>query len=198
MNNKYKDSLYGFIVGDALGVPVEFRDRNYLKKHPVIDMLGYGTHPVPEGTWSDDTSMTLAEIDSIAEKNTIDYDDIMNKFVNWVNKSDYTGNGKFFDIGITTRKALVNYINGIDAIECGGRSINDNGNGSLMRMLPFIMYSIEKELSVEDEIKLLDEASSLTHGHEISRLGCKIYCDFMKSLYQGKSIDEAFNDISQN
>ena len=79
--NKYKDSLYGFIVGDALGVPVEFKSRLSLKNNPVTDMMGFGTHPVPSGTWSDDTSMTLAEIDSIGEKDAIDYYDIMDKYV---------------------------------------------------------------------------------------------------------------------
>ena len=191
--NKYKDSLYGFIVGDALGVPVEFNPREVLKKNPLTEMVGYGAHLVPAGTWSDDTSMTLAAMDSISEIGGIDYNDIMNKFVNWVNKSDYTSTGKFFDIGISTRKAIANYNNGLDPLDCGGRSIYDNGNGSLMRILPFVIYSIEKKLSEEDEVRLINDASSITHAHEISRLGCKIYCDFIKCIFEGKNIDEAFD-----
>lgn len=37
-NRCYKGGLWGLIVGDALGVPVEFQDREELEKNPVIDM----------------------------------------------------------------------------------------------------------------------------------------------------------------
>jgi len=40
-------------VGDALGVPVEFTGRQTLRRDPVTDMVGYGTHNQPAGTWSD-------------------------------------------------------------------------------------------------------------------------------------------------
>ena len=47
-------AVMGHIVGDALGVPVEFVPREKLAKAPVTGMLEYGTHHVPRGTWSDD------------------------------------------------------------------------------------------------------------------------------------------------
>ena len=49
------NTLYGAIVADALGVPVEFKDRDYLIENPVNDMIGYGTYNLPKGSWSDDT-----------------------------------------------------------------------------------------------------------------------------------------------
>ena len=52
-------------VGDALGVPVEFVQREVLKSSPVESMEGYGSHNQPVGTWSDDTSMVLATLDSM-------------------------------------------------------------------------------------------------------------------------------------
>lgn len=54
-----KGSLYGFFVGDALGVPVEFIGRETLKNNPITDMEEYGTHNQPKGTWSDDSSMVI-------------------------------------------------------------------------------------------------------------------------------------------
>ena len=197
MNDRFKNSFYGLIIGDALGVPVEFCNRNILKKNPLTEMKGFGTHNVPAGTWSDDTSMTLATMASIGEKKCIDYNDIMDKFMNWINKSDYTGTGMFFDIGISTRKAIQNYNAGINPLECGGKSIHDNGNGSLMRILPFVIYSFKNNLQEDDEIDLINDASSITHAHEISQMGCVIYCEFMKCLYTGKSIDEAFEYLSK-
>ena len=60
-----KSMLYGFATADALGVPVEFKSRKILQKNPVTSMQGFGTYNQPAGTWSDDTSMTLATMESI-------------------------------------------------------------------------------------------------------------------------------------
>lgn len=35
------NALFGLAVGDALGVPVEFKSRAYLTQNPVEDMKGY-------------------------------------------------------------------------------------------------------------------------------------------------------------
>lgn len=53
----------GLVIGDALGVPVEFASRDELKENPVTDMIGYGTHNQPAGTWSDDSSMAVATME---------------------------------------------------------------------------------------------------------------------------------------
>ena len=60
----------GVVIGDALGCPVQFIDRAELASGPVDDMEGYGTYNMPEGTWTDDSSMTLALLASIREKGT--------------------------------------------------------------------------------------------------------------------------------
>lgn len=78
MKNKIKAVMIGHAVGDALGVPVEFCSREELSLNPVKDMLEDGTYPVPAGSWSDDTSMSLAALDSLASGN-LDYDDINDK-----------------------------------------------------------------------------------------------------------------------
>lgn len=64
--NKIKAVVIGHAVGDALGVPVEFCEREELAKNPVTDMRGFGSYPVPAGAWSDDTGMSLAALDSLA------------------------------------------------------------------------------------------------------------------------------------
>lgn len=56
--NTLKSAIYGLAVGDALGVPYEFKFRGAFE---CTDMIGYGTHNQPEGTWSDDTRVPLAE-----------------------------------------------------------------------------------------------------------------------------------------
>ena len=92
-------------------------------------MREYGTYNQPKGTWSDDSSMTIATVTSIINKSKIDYEDIMNEFINWYHYDKYTNSesGKF-DIGNTTRNALINYYNGKSALESGGMREGDNGN----------------------------------------------------------------------
>ena len=74
-----KAGIIGFAVGDALGVPVEFLSRDLLQKYSLKNMIGFGSHNVPEGTWSDDTSLMIATMDSIKEKGDINFEDIMYK-----------------------------------------------------------------------------------------------------------------------
>ncbi len=189
--------LIGFSIGDALGVPVEFTSREERNKNPIKEMKGYGTYNEPEGTWSDDTSMTIATIDSIIKNNEINYDDIMSNFLLWCLDAKYTATNKVFDIGITTSNALNNYkYKGLKATECGSLEFNQNGNGSLMRMLPIVFYLFVSKLDEEEKIKVINDVSSLTHAHEISRLGCKIYSDYiLRLLINNYDKADAYNYI---
>lgn len=93
-----KDAIYGFIIGDALGVPYEFNNRGMFK---CTDMIGHGTWNQPVGTWSDDSSMTLATLDSIKKTGKIDLNDMRKRFEDWAFNGAYTANGNVFDIGTT-------------------------------------------------------------------------------------------------
>ena len=191
-----KDSLYGFIVGDAFGVPVEFQDREELQNNPVVDMLEYGTHHVPKGTWSDDTSMTLATMDSLSVNNGIDYNDMMERFVEWSSNAMYTATDTVFDIGITTRKALYNYYsNKNNPVGCGLDDVRSNGNGSLMRIMPVCFYLSNRRMNEDDKVNIINNISSLTHAHEISKMGCYIYNKFIDALLHGKDKNAAYNYI---
>ena len=53
-NGDLSDAVYGAVIGDALGVPFEFKERGSFK---CTGMIGYGTHNQPAGTWSDDSSL---------------------------------------------------------------------------------------------------------------------------------------------
>ncbi len=94
------DGIYGFIVADALGVPVEFQCRKLLDENPVTDMMGYGTYNLPIGTWSDDSSMTLCTYDNIVKNKS--FNNLMQDFLNWYKKGYMTPHGRCFDIGNTT------------------------------------------------------------------------------------------------
>ncbi len=65
-NKTIYSALFSVAIGDALGVTVEFRSREYLKANLVTDMLAYGTHNQPEGTWSDDSSLKFCLAEMLA------------------------------------------------------------------------------------------------------------------------------------
>lgn len=181
-----KGSIWGLIIGDALGVPVEFKDRESLRTHPVTDMREYGTHHQPKGTWSDDSSMMLCTLDSLC-KGRIDYNDMMKKFSSWLFDDEYTPYGEAFDYGGATYRAIDRYRNGTAPLACGGTARCDNGNGSLMRILPVVLYQFEKcqHFVWNYRPMMLDpihEASSLTHAHSTSMVGCGLYAQYLGAM----------------
>ncbi len=193
MKSKYLGGLMGFVIGDAFGVPVEFMSRHELLKNPVTKMIGNGTYNLPAGTWSDDTSMMIATIDSINSKQAIDLLDIALKFVAWKNHATYTALGEVFDIGNTCLKAISNFEESHNPTTCGLKDINSNGNGSLMRILPIAYYAVEKRLKEDEILSVVREISSLTHAHEISIMGCYIYIRYAIFLLNGKDKYSAYS-----
>ena len=196
-NNNCKNGIYGLAIGDALGVPVEFLTRDYLTKNPVQDFMEDKVNELPKGTWSDDTSMTIATMDSINDKHSIDIEDMILKFISWMDNAEYTATGECFDIGNTVFSALIKYKNAPQMnMTYGENSLNSNGNGSLMRILP-ISYYINK-CGIKDEstiLKIVKDVSSITHSHEISILSCYIYVLFSNQLLNGIDRNEAYKYI---
>ena len=186
MDNIWKSGIYGLVVGDAMGVPVEFTSGEDRRLDPVTDMIGYGTYNQPEGTWSDDSSMALATLVSIRDKGEIDYKDIMERFHDWCMNGTYTPFDEVFDIGIATSRAIMKYSNGAKPLESGGKTEWDNGNGSLMRILPVCLYIVEqqkyKKLSDGEAIDIIHNCSALTHAHLRSKIACGIYYFLVKAV----------------
>ncbi len=215
LNDCVKSGIFGLVVADALGVPYEFNSRDFCDRNPMADMIGYGTYNQPEGTWSDDSSIALACLDGLSNFNLkenlndltienfseiFDYTDIMTKIANWRYKKDYTPHGEVFDIGGTTRDAIYNFhYNGVDALLAGGDSPRDNGNGSLMRILPiaFVIYflSLKYEFSQNEEMKTIHNLSSLTHRHIRSQMACGIYVKIAIELLKNK-FEESEDDLT--
>ena len=206
--NTWLDGIMGVVVGDALGVPYEFRSREEIKKDPATDMRGYGTYNMPPGTWSDDSSMTLASLVSLNESRRkgepVDFQDMMERFVFWAVKGEYTPYGEMFDIGGTTLDSIHRYRkNGQDIFACGGSGEHDNGNGSLMRIMPVCLFAYELQkdhgISDEDAITLIHTASGLTHNHIRSKVACGLYYFCVRAILDedGSLLDRLQSGIDQ-
>jgi ADP-ribosylglycohydrolase len=194
--NYYKDVLFGIAVGDALGVPVEFRSRESIAQKPVTDMMGFGSHDQPPGTWSDDSSLTFCLADVLAEG--YDLQHIANSFVGWLYDELWTARGEVFDVGIATRAAIERVLRKVRPDLAGGFDESSNGNGSLMRILPLLFYI--KNKPIEERFAITKDISSITHGHIRSVIACFYYLEFARKLLTGTDLfviyDELKADIS--
>lgn len=102
--DRRRGSLIGLAVGDALGVPLEFKSPGTFE--PVNNMVGGDPFNLNPGEWTDDTSMALCLAESLIEKNGFDPKDQLKKYCKWYHYGYLSVNGRCFDIGNTTRDAL--------------------------------------------------------------------------------------------
>ena len=180
--------IYGLVVGDALGVPVEFEKRD---TYSITDMVGYGTYNQPPGTWSDDTSLTLALMEHLGEKSDLSI--LMDKFVSY--RDGYlTPFGYFFDIGIATNEAIERYLSGISPEVCGGKDERSNGNGALMRISPLV-FLLLKNFNLINQVKVIKKYTTVTHGHPRSIVASIIYLFLLKDMLFNDSLPEVLDSV---
>jgi ADP-ribosylglycohydrolase len=186
---KILSGLMGVCIGDALGVPVEFTTRAERQQAPVTSMLGYGTWNQPPGTWSDDSSLTLCLAESLCDGFSLDA--IAQSFYRWYSEGYWGAHHQVFDIGGTTRQAIMNWHHGALPLKAGGTSESSNGNGSLMRILP-MAYFYDQTWSFSELIERVHQVSCITHGHLRSQMACGIYISLAIELLEGLKPDIAY------
>lgn len=173
-----RDAVYGVAVGDAVGLPVQFEDRDSYK---LEDMIGHGTFDMPPGSWSDDTSLTIATCDSIRRNNgKVVIEDIRKRFTLWLLRGHYTPFGEAYDVGKTCLRAI--------ADQKGQNDEWSNGNGSLMRIVPLAFVNG----ITDEEIRAV---SAITHAHPRSMEGCVYYVRIAKGLLEGNDLRSLIEEI---
>jgi ADP-ribosyl-[dinitrogen reductase] hydrolase len=161
---RLEGGIWGALVGDALGVPFEFRSPDSIRAEDVR-MVSGGVHGQPAGTWSDDGALTLALLDSLLSAG-FDTADQARRYLAWADEGAYTpdGDGRF-DIGGATATALGRIRAGIPAESAGGTDERSNGNGSLMRTLPIAL--VGRDLDDATLVEQAHRASAVTHAHPV-------------------------------
>ncbi len=189
--DRVNGALLGLSAADAVGVPYEFKSRNLMKKNPASDMIGFGTHNQPAGTWSDDSSLSFCLAESVAEG--FDLKNLAEKCLAWKEKAYWTAHGNVFDIGITTSSSLSRYVRNRDPLTSGAVGERENGNGSLMRILPLIFYI--RDMNADERFRTVKEVSSITHSHIISVIACFIYTEYSILILKGEDRFSSFSIV---
>lgn len=188
--------IFGHAVGDALGVPVEFSTREDLLQHPVTDLMESVAQDLPKGAWSDDTSMVLCTMASLTERGAIVLEDIMLRFSQWATKGAFTPQGHAFGMGRTTCRAIADYLHGR---HYGCKTEQDCGNGSLMRILPIVLYQhiTGTGSTVEQRIDAVHKVSALTHAHPRAMTACGIYAFVLEALLEGDGFSAVLRGLER-
>jgi ADP-ribosyl-[dinitrogen reductase] hydrolase len=185
--NRIRGGLVGLLVGDALGVPYEFHRPEVLPSHDAIE---YSPPPgfershsgVPPGTWSDDGAQALCLLATLLDRGCLDLEDFSRRLVRWYDEGYLAVDGIVFDIGITTGRAIRGLRAGALPQNAGPAGADDNGNGSMMRVLPLALWhqGTDEELVRDAQLQ-----SRVTHGHMRSQVCCALYCLWARRMLEG-------------
>ena len=184
---RLEGGLIGLLVGDALGVPYEFRAPERI---PAPELIDYDPPPgfdrahkgTPPATWSDDGAQALCLLDSLLVCDRFDAEDFARRLLRWADEGYLAVDGRVFDIGITTSTALANIRAGVPALGAGPTAEHALGNGSLMRALPLALWNhgTDAELAADAAAQ-----SRVTHGHPRAQVCGALYC-----LWARRILDE--------
>ena len=172
-------AVMGHLVGDAVGVPYEFKPASAIGE---VRFGAKGTHNQPPGTWSDDGALMLALLDSLL---TCGFDtaDQGRRAVEWFRRGAYTPDGTVFDYGAATREAIAAVERGVPAEKAGPTHERASGNGSLMRILPLAL--VEREATDAELVAMAHRASRVTHGTAAAQVACALYVLVARRLLSG-------------
>ena len=172
-------AVWGHLVGDAAGVPYEFRPPEQIG---TFVFGASGTHGQPPGTWSDDGALMLALLDSLTQAG-FDPEDQGRRICAWYRSGAYAPGGLVFDVGNTTLTAIRALEAGVPALQAGPTGQWSNSNGSLMRVLPLAL--VGRDMSDAELIAQARRASCVTHGALAPQLACALYVLTVRELLRG-------------
>ena len=185
--DRIEGGLLGLLIGDALGVPYEFHAPEDLPPPSEIEMTppaGFRRAHVgvPPGTWSDDGAQALLLLDSLVANSGLDLEHFGQGLTRWLHQGFWAVNNSVFDIGIQTSTAINRLMQGVPADRSGPSEESRNGNGSLMRVLPLVLW----HQGPDDELVHLAARQCLpTHGHPRSQVACAQYCLWARRVLDG-------------
>lgn len=191
---RIRGAIYGLLIGDAVGVPYEFKAPSQLPEIDQIDMIppvGFArTYAnLPVGTWSDDGAQALCLLASLLDRRAFDSKDFMQRICRWYQSGYMAVDAHVFDVGIQTVEAIHRYQSGIPLDQVAQNNERCNGNGALMRVLPLAIWH-----QGSDEALITDAyaQSHITHAHLRSKVCCALYCLWVREIFNDLGIHESW------
>lgn len=181
-----KQAVLGFAIGDAVGIPYEFKKRDTFRCMDMRESRWNDAHFIlPLGAWSDDTSLMLCVLDALSKEIAADkvYKRWRKNAIAWAYLGKFTNHIYLipYDIGISCRRGINCMI-----FHKKNRKANDirsNGNGGLMRMLPLAFLEYKND---EERLNAIQLFNCCSHNHIISHIGCLIYVKLLEQLCKDK------------
>lgn len=181
LSERYRGALLGLACGDAIGTSVEFQPRGSFPN--LTDMVGGGPFNLKPGQWTDDTSMALCLAESLLTKAGFDAADQMGRYLNWWHWGYLSSTGECFDIGMTVRDALTRYQETGDPF-AGSVAPNTAGNGSLMRLVPVVLYYFPDRERIRT---FAADSSRTTHAAPEAIECCQLFAELIGKALQSVS-----------
>lgn len=179
--SRFRGSLLGLAIGDALGTTLEFSQRDSLPA--VTDIVGGGPFKLKPGEWTDDTSMAICLAHSLIRKEYSNPKDQMDLYMLWWQKGVFSSNGRCFDIGNTVMDALARYQTTGQA-NSGSTDPMSAGNGSLMRLAPVALFYFS---NIDECVKQCGSSSLTTHGAKEAVDSCRYFGALLHGAIRGES-----------
>ena len=188
--DRYRGSLVGLAVGDAVGTTLEFTPPEHVE--PIDDMVGGGPFGLKPGQWTDDTSMALCLAKSLVATKGFDPVDQMRRYCAWLSDGYMSSTGTCFDIGFTTSDALTRF-QATDDPYSGSADPNAAGNGSIMRLAPVALFFSPDEDAVREHAAL---SSRTTHGAAECIDACEILATLINRALAGASREQLLEPVA--
>lgn len=191
IESRARASLVGLAVGDALGAPVEFKERGSFPE--LRDMQPGGYFRLPAGAWTDDTAMALCLAESLLHQPELDARDLLDRFARWLFEDENTSTGKCVGAGQNTFAVLGNYrrTGELSARRMNGRS---DGNGAIMRLAPVAIRHWCEPLAAK---AIAGQQSRATHASDLSEAACSALASLLCSLIGGKEWSQALVQLAE-
>ena len=136
LRDRARGMFVGLAVGDAIGMPAEFKEPGEFE--PVGGLRAGGPFDLPAGHWTDDTSMALCLADSLLACGGYDSYDVMDRYRRWRREGYRSSTGVCFDVGNQVAAAISEF-EGNPWVPRGKPRVLSAGNGSIMRLAPVIV-----------------------------------------------------------
>jgi ADP-ribosylglycohydrolase len=185
---RYRGSLLGLAVGDAVGTTLEFKPPGSFT--PIEDMVGGGPFQLQPGQWTDDTSMALCLAESLIEQQGFNPVHQLQKYLQWYREGYLSSTGRCFDIGNTTIDGLRQFEKTQEPY-CGSTDPRSAGNGSIMRLAPVPLFYAKRPL---EAIAKSAESSRTTHQATVAVEACRYLGALIVGAVNGVSREELLSE----